>query len=137
MTAALFLRSDGPDDPVQSLWRLDLSTGDETLLCDPRTLGGDLTDLPPEERARRERARESGGGIVAYSADADLSQVCFALSGRLFPARRRRGQTREVPVDGPVVDPRIDAVRALVAFVRDRRLWVVEGGVGAPARRRR
>jgi dipeptidyl-peptidase-4 len=123
---ALFLRSDGPDDPVQALWRLDLSTGDEMLLCDPRTLGGDLSDLPPEERARRERARESGGGIVAYSATPSLSQVCFALSGRLFRLDVAAGETREMAVDGPVVDPRIAASGAAIAFVRERRLWAVE-----------
>ena len=42
--------------------------------------------MPAEERARRERAREGGSGIVGYSADEDGSRVVFTLNGRLFLA---------------------------------------------------
>jgi dipeptidyl-peptidase 4 len=125
-SAVLFLRSDGPEDPVQSLWRLDLATGTEARLCDPRELGGDLTDLPPEERARRERARESGGGVVAYSATPDGTKICFALSGKLFLLDAGTAEVREVPVAGPVVDPRIAGTGERIAFVRDRALWLTD-----------
>ena len=119
---ALFVRSSGPDDPVHALWGLDLASGQETVVCDPRSLG-DEGDIPPEERARRERARESGSGIVAYSATPDLTTVCFALFGRLFVARPG-SEAVELPVAAPVVDPRIAPDGRHIAFVRDRRLWV-------------
>ena len=54
----LFLRSDAGDDPVTHLWRHDPATGRTERLVDARTLGPDEGALPPEERARRERARE-------------------------------------------------------------------------------
>ena len=47
------------DDPVTCLWEADTATGAERLVCDPRTLGADEENLPPEERARRERVRET------------------------------------------------------------------------------
>ncbi len=119
---ALFVRSSGPDDPVHALWNVDLATGQETIVCDPRTLG-DEGDIPPEERARRERARESGSGIVAYSATPDLTTVCFALFGRLFVARPG-SDAFELPIAAPAVDPRIAPDGRHIAFVRDRRLWV-------------
>ena len=53
----LFLRSSGPVDPVNSLWAFDVSAGEERLVVDASSLGADEADLPPEERARRERAR--------------------------------------------------------------------------------
>ena len=63
-----FLRSAAGDDPVNRLWVLDVASGDERLVADPlRLLDGDAGDLPPEERARRERARERAGGIVAFA----------------------------------------------------------------------
>ena len=119
---ALFVRSSGPDDPVHALWRVEPATGQESVVCDPRTLG-DEGDMPPEERARRERARESGSGIVAYSATPDLTTVCFALFGRLFVVRPG-ADAAQLPVAAPVVDPRIAPDGRHVAFVRDRRLWV-------------
>ena len=87
---ALFLRSDGPEDLVTALW---LSWFDEsgehheTKLSDPRELLGataDSEDVPAEEKARRERAREGGTGIVGYSSDDDGNRIVFTINGRLF-----------------------------------------------------
>lgn len=87
---ALFLRSDGPEDLVTALW---LSWFDEsgehheTKLADPRELLGataDSEDVPAEEKARRERAREGGTGIVGYSADDDGNRIVFTINARLF-----------------------------------------------------
>ena len=53
-----FLRSAGGDDPVTSLWVLDVEQGTERPVADPASLLGDADEhLSPEERARRERAR--------------------------------------------------------------------------------
>src|ERR1700750_2238642 len=41
-------------------------------------------DVPEAERVRRERARETAAGIVAYSADEACRAVVFALDGRLW-----------------------------------------------------
>jgi dipeptidyl-peptidase-4 len=124
----LFLRSTAADDSVHSLWCLDVPGGTETLVCDPRALGDDTGDLPSEERARRERARESGGGIVAYSATPDLSRACFALYGKVFVVDVAAGgaAATEVPIAGPVIDPRLAASGDTVAFVRDRQLWLTD-----------
>lgn len=55
---ALFLRSDGPEDTVTSLWMSVIGSDgdtDEILLADPRTLlaDADAEDVPAEEKARR------------------------------------------------------------------------------------
>ena len=91
-----YLRTRGGGDPVTCLWVLDVGPGTERLVADPRTLGGDEQDLPPEERARRERVREQAGGIVAYATDADLTVAVFSWSGRVFAAdlAARRGAAR-------------------------------------------
>jgi len=67
----VFCRSAAGDDPVNALWILDVETGDERLVADPKALLGDDGDgdLPSEERARRERMRELAGGVVAYATD--------------------------------------------------------------------
>jgi dipeptidyl-peptidase-4 len=131
-----FLRSAAGDDPVNRLWVLELASGAERLVADPATLLGDgADDLPPEERARRERARERAGGIVAFAADLDLTVASFALAGRLFVARLDggEGQVRELAAGEGVLDPRVDPTGARVAWVAGRALHVAELDAAGPS----
>lgn len=113
---ALFLRSDGPEDTVTSLWMSVIDengNASEMLLADPRTLlaDADAEDVPAEERARRERAREGGSGIVGYSTDASGNRVTFTINGQLFLTDIAAGVTRAVAIEEdelkPVLNPRI------------------------------
>ncbi len=112
----LFLRSGGPLDPVLRLWSLDVTSGAESVLVDPSRLG-DVGDLPPEERARRERARESAGGIVAYSCDRDGTAAAFTLAGRLHTVDLATGAVREQDAPAGAYDPHVDPTGRRVGFV--------------------
>ncbi len=132
-----FLRSRDGTDPVTCLWVLDIGTpdrggaeGKERLVVDPRALdlpGED--DLPPEERARRERAREQAGGVVAYATDERLELAAFALAGRLF-VTDLESDARPLPAATPVFDPRPDPTGARVAYVSGRALRVIDVATG-------
>ena len=113
---ALFLRSDGSEDTVTSLWMSVIDENgnvSEMLLADPRTLlaDADAEDVPAEERARRERAREGGSGIVGYSTDASGNRVTFTINGQLFLTDIAAGVTRAIAIEEdelkPVLNPRI------------------------------
>ncbi|MEU6401403.1 prolyl oligopeptidase family serine peptidase [Streptomyces sp. NPDC046985] len=122
----VFLRSDSGTDTAGSLRVLDLPGGRERVAADPRALlGGAGEDLSPQERARRERSREGGAGIVGYATDAAVELASFALSGRLFTAELRAGTARELPVPGPVIDPRPSPDGRHVAYVAQGALRVV------------
>ncbi|MFE2189449.1 prolyl oligopeptidase family serine peptidase [Streptomyces olivaceus] len=102
-----FLRSGTGTDRANSLWVLDVEEGAERVAADPRALlGGAEERLSPEERARRERSREGGAGIVGYATDAAVELAAFALSGRLYAAELGSGSVRELAAPGPVIDPR-------------------------------
>jgi dipeptidyl-peptidase 4 len=133
-----FLRSAAGDDPVNRLWVLEVASGAERLVADPAALLGDgPADLPPEERARRERARERAGGIVAFAADLDLTVASFALAGRLFVADLGGpGGVRELAAGGAVLDPRVDPTGTRVAWVTDRALHVADLDGAHPEARR-
>ncbi|MFJ7022647.1 prolyl oligopeptidase family serine peptidase [Streptomyces sp. NPDC101117] len=123
---AVFLRSSSGTDPASSLWVLDTAEGRERVTADPRALlGGASENLPPEERARRERSREGGAGIVSYGTDAAVELAAFALSGRLFTAELRAGTARELPARGPVIDPHPSPDGRHVAYVARGALRVV------------
>ncbi|MFF6976515.1 prolyl oligopeptidase family serine peptidase [Streptomyces sp. NPDC008343] len=122
----VFLRSTSGTDPASSLWVLDTADGGERVAADPRALlGGTSEDLSPEERARRERSREGGAGIVSHATDAAVELASFALSGRLFTAELRAGTARELPVPGPVIDPRPSPDGRHIAYVAQGALRVV------------
>ena len=118
------VRSHAGDDPVNCLWVLDAVSGDERLVADPREPLSDAVEekLPDAERARRERARESAGGVVSYATDAAGLVAVFALGGRLFVAGLLSATARELDVEGPVVDPRPDPTARRVAYVSGRTL---------------
>jgi dipeptidyl-peptidase-4 len=115
----LFLRTRAGDDPVTCLWEADAGTGEERLLADPRALGNDEENLPPEERARRERVRESAGGIVTYACDKDHTLAVFPLSGQVYAVSLTgpAGQPELLPTRVPALDPRPDPTGTRVAYV--------------------
>ncbi len=122
-----FLRAAGPEDALTSLWVLDVAAGTERVVADPAALlAGDPTDLPPEERVRRERARESAAGITGYATDASHRVVAAALAGQLVVADLEAGTASLVPVASAVIDPRPDPTGTRVAWVDGRQLWVLE-----------
>jgi len=140
----LFLRSAGGDDPVHALWCLDVTSGSEQIIadpCDPALAGEGGGEVPFEEMARRERARESGSGIVSYDALADLSRVCFVLDGRVYLAEvpgsdrsseevvsNRGARVVELPSTGNAFDPRLSPDGASVAYISGSTLRITGAG---------
>ncbi|MBT3151474.1 S9 family peptidase [Streptomyces sp. CHD11] len=130
----VFLRSGSGTDRAHSLWVLDTDGGGERVAADPRALlGGTSEDLSAEERARRERSREGGAGIIGYATDAAVELAAFALSGRLFTAELRAGTARRLTTPGPVIDPRPSPDGRHVAYVA-RGVLRVTGAEGADDR---
>ncbi|MEV8095023.1 prolyl oligopeptidase family serine peptidase [Kitasatospora sp. NPDC085879] len=103
----VFLRSGSGRDRANKLWTLDPATGEERIAADPAVLlGGGEEHLSAAEKARRERSREGSAGIVGHALDAAGALAAFALSGRLFAADLAAGTARELPAEGPLLDPR-------------------------------
>ena len=140
----VFLRSSGPVDPVNSLWVLDVAAGVERLVADPRhltdpgrgtgTVDGESDgggDVPAAERARRERVRETAGGIVSYDADEGLTAAVFALGGRLWRVSLVEGGPPEPLAASPgAFDPRLSPDGSRVAYVAGSALRVTGDAAG-------
>jgi dipeptidyl-peptidase-4 len=141
-TRVIFLRTKGGEDPVTCLWEVDAASGTERLVADPADLGADEANLPPEERARRERVRETAGGIVSYATDATASVAVFPLAGQVYAVRLggeagtgggtagTAGTTGTDPAPWrvstrtPALDPRPDPTGTKVAYVHNGALRV-------------
>ena len=121
----VFLRSAGPEDPADRLWVYDVALRQEREIADPARLG-DPVDLPPEERALRERTRLSAGGIGSYATDPNATVAAFPLGGKLFLADLVTGDVVELAAAGPAVDPRPDPTGRRVAYVTGGALHVID-----------
>ncbi len=149
-----FLRSKGGADPVTCLWQLHLDTGQEELVADPATLEPGADELSPQEKARRERAREQAGGIVGFATDRAMTVASFTLAGRVYvtglgssrgsgtaspgtagPGTAGHGTgghgtgglgsgLREIGARSPALDPRPDPTGTRVAYVHQGALHV-------------
>jgi dipeptidyl-peptidase-4 len=126
----LFLRALAGDDPMTALWALDLDTGQERLVVDPREWQQDT--LSDSERARRERVRERASGVVAYSADRAGRVAVFVRNGALCVVDLDTGEQREVDKTEAVFDPRVSPDGSHVAYVSGDVLNVVELAGGVP-----
>ncbi len=125
----VFLRSGAADDPVNALWMLDLAAGVERLLFDPSSVA-DLDDLPAAERARRERAREAGEGIVGFSADALGQRVAFVVAGRIMVCDVGSGLVESMDSEPGAFDPVISPNGSRVAYVSGASLRVTSEAEG-------
>ena len=127
-----FLRSRSGTDPSTCLWRFDVGTGAESLVVDPSALEHGDGEVPAEERMRRERARESSGGIVRFSTNHDVTRAAFDVAGRIYVVDFVAGGVTELPASGRAIDPGMDPAGMWVAYVEAGALHVVraDGGGG-------
>ncbi|MGN6521785.1 MAG: prolyl oligopeptidase family serine peptidase [Actinomycetes bacterium] len=130
-----WLQTRSGTDRSACLWVQDLPDGDPRVVADPAVLlASGAEELTPEERARRERAREGGAGVVGYCTDAAVTRAAFALSGQLYVVDLTgESQPRRLEVPTPVADPRLDPTGQRVSFTHDGSLYVVGADAGTPA----
>jgi dipeptidyl-peptidase-4 len=133
----LFIRSAGGRNPVGDIWcarkldgpQLD-GTWREEIVFDTQTqqVGG---ELPPEEKARRERMREVTEGVTSFTVDENFTTVAFVLDGELFAQRIPQGEqsawlsAQQLDTGGGCIDPQLSPDGHNIAFVKDSSLWVI------------
>jgi dipeptidyl-peptidase-4 len=105
---------------------LDLPTGTETQILDPRSIGTDLSQLTPEELRRRERARESAGGVVAYSCDAYVTAAVAILGGQIVHVDLLTGLVSLPDVAPGVFDVRLSPDGKFISYVRGSSLCIAD-----------
>ncbi len=132
--AVLFLRSPARD-PKQSLYEMNVATGDVRLLASPDALLGGPETLSPEERARRERMRVRTTGFTSLELSGDGTRALITLSGRLYLVDRASGKAHELLTGpGAAIDPHFSPDGARVAYVRDDDLYTVGVASGPETR---
>ena len=123
--SVLFLRS-GARDTTLRLLAMDLATGRTSEVISPESLlKGAAERLSPEEKARRERQRETHRGFTSFQCSADGRKILLPLAGRVYVVTRSDGAVLELPGQG-WIDPRFSPDGRKVAAVRAGELHVIE-----------
>ncbi len=121
-----YLKGKAEDLRQQDLWEYHLRDRSHRLLVDSSRLTPDGEELDEVEKARRERMRIKGTGIVEYYWSADGKQLLFPLAGDLFLYQLADASVaRLTRSDAFETDPKVSPSGTLVSFVRDQDLWVV------------
>jgi dipeptidyl-peptidase 4 len=122
----VFARSTSGQDSVNSLWILNLATGVETQILDPRTVGTDLSQLTAEELRRRERAREGAGGVVTYACDSAVTKAVTVLGGYIVHVDLISATVTLPDIQPGVFDVRLSPDGAHISFVRGSQLCIAD-----------
>jgi dipeptidyl-peptidase-4 len=127
-SAVLFLRAASGRDPRQSLYKLDVRTGEVRAIVAPeKLLGGGEEKLSPEEKARRERLRSTGIGIASFELSPDGLKILLPMAGKVFVFDRMTGQTKQLSTGkGAIVDPHFSPDGTRVAYVRAFDVWSID-----------
>lgn len=133
----LFIRSAGGRNPMGDIWcarKFDGTNSPEAwreeIVFDAVTgkVGG---ELPPEEKARRERMREVTEGVTSFTVDENFTTIAFVLDGELFAQQIPHGEqnsweaARQLNTGGGCIDPQLSPDGNNIAFVKDSGLWVI------------
>ncbi|MBO0840027.1 MAG: S9 family peptidase [Sciscionella sp.] len=120
----LFLRALSAFDARHGLYLLDVASGTQSCLVDPRDLVVGEQRLTAEERALRERTRTQAGGVVGYASDDAGARATFTLYGQLYIVDIEAGDVRALPPSG-VLDPRLDPTGKHIAYCQHGELRVI------------
>ena len=130
-----YLRGKADDLRQQDLWEYHIAGGVNRMLVDSRVLVPDEESLDEVEKARRERMRIGGKGIVEYVWAPDGKSILFPLAGDLYL------YTLDKPADTAVrrltataafeTDAKVSEQGRYVSFVRDQNLFVIDLESGA------
>jgi dipeptidyl-peptidase-4 len=121
----IFLRAQ-PRDPTLRLYEFTVATGAERELLSPeQLLGGGEEKITAEEKARRERQRQSLRGFTSFQLSTDGARLLVVLAGRLYVVERADLKFTALPGEN-WIDPRFSPDGKFVAAVKNRELHLID-----------
>jgi dipeptidyl-peptidase-4 len=119
-----YLSSRADNQHFYDLWQMDIATGQRSILINADQLAdGELSD---EEKARRERQRIYGEGIMEYFWSENSQSILIPAAGQLYLYDVISNKVTELNTgEGFATDARLSPKGHYVSFVRDQNLFVL------------
>lgn len=120
-----FLKGKESDYERYDLWEYHIDSGKTRMLFDSDKLHSGPEQLSDEEKARRERLRLHGSGIVDYQWSDDGKALLFPLAGDVFYYRLGDKQAKRLLATPEFeTDIRFSPKANYISFVREQNLYV-------------
>ncbi|MGQ8366616.1 DPP IV N-terminal domain-containing protein [Glaciecola sp. 1036] len=122
-----FIKGKENDFERYDLWEYHIATGKTRVLFDADDLHTGDEALSDEEKARRERMRVYGSGILDYQWSADGKALVFPLGGDIYYFKLgSESAVKLVETEAFETDVKFSPKGNYVSFIRDQNLYVVD-----------
>ena len=129
-TRVTYLRGKEDDLRQQDLWEYHIGDGINRMLVDSRVLVPEEEQLDDVEKARRERMRIGGKGIIEYVWAPDGKAILFPLAGDLYlyvlDATSQKPVRRLTETEAFETDAKVSEAGQYVSFVRNQNLFAID-----------
>lgn len=120
-----FLKGKESDYERLDLWEYHIESGKTRLLFDSDDLQSGKEELSDEEKARRERMRLKGSGIVSYQWSKDGKALLFPLGGDIYYHKIGDKSARKLFTSKEFeTDIKFSPKANYVSYIRDQNLFV-------------
>ncbi|HBF70626.1 S9 family peptidase [Alteromonas australica] len=120
-----FLKGKASDYERLDLWEYHIDSGETRMLFNSNDLQSGEEILSDEEKARRERMRLSGSGIVSYQWSDDGTALLFPLGGDVYYHKLgEKGAKQLLDTDAFETDIKLSPKGNYISFIRDQNLYV-------------
>ncbi|GAA0854027.1 S9 family peptidase [Aliiglaciecola litoralis] len=121
-----FLKGKESDYERYDLWEYDVASGKTSKLFDSNDLMTGNEQLSDEEKARRERMRESGTGIIDYFWSNDGTALLFPLGGDAYYLKLGDKKARQLlNTDAFETDIKFSPQGNYISYVREQNLYIM------------
>ncbi|WP_053982255.1 S9 family peptidase [Marinagarivorans algicola] len=125
-TRVTYLQGKVDDYNRYDLWEYNLKDKTNRILVDSAKLFTGTETLSDEEKARRERQRIFGKGILEYKWSTDGSALLFPLNGDLYYYALATGKSQKLTTtEAFETDARFSPQGRFVSFIREQNLYVL------------
>ncbi|MEW5807410.1 MAG: alpha/beta fold hydrolase [Acidobacteriota bacterium] len=110
-----------------SLWLYNVETKNLLEIVSSADLESEITEMPEEEKQRRETMRISGSGLSDFLWSPDCRKILIPYHSDLFLYDLGPGMLRRITrTDKAELDPKFCGVTDRICFVRDNDLWLMD-----------
>lgn len=119
-----FIQGKKSDYERYDLWEYNVASGKKQLLFDADDLHQGKEELSDEEKARRERRREYGSGIMRYHWSNDGKALLFPLAGDAYYYQLGEQNAQQIlDTEAFETDIKLSPKNQYVSFIRDQNIF--------------
>lgn len=126
-----FVRGKDTDYERYDLWEYNIASGKTRMLFNSDDLSDGKEELSDEEKARRERQRIGGSGIISYHWSKDGKALLFPLAGDAFYFKLGDKKAQQLlNTDAFETDIQMSPKGTYISYIREQNLYVMEIATG-------